>query len=255
MTLPATVESQDQIPEGLEEHYQQTDGGGFALAVNDVQEHPKVTALADAFEDQKERRQELQKKIKAFGEMTPEDVEQLRSELEEAREGGDVDVEAKIEEVKEKLEERYEKEKQELKARNEKLEGDLRRRTIENELTSALSEAGVLEEYRPAVRAMLKEEHDPTMVERDGEMVGVFEQSPDGIPGKHPISEFVGQWADTDEAKPYLKASGKSGSGAEPGGSAGGAGGGSPSEAAVEDGMVTADPEAVMAGEVTVTQD
>lgn len=255
MTLPATVPSEDQIPEGLEDHYQPADGGGFALAVDGVKEHPKVTALSNAYEEEKGKRKELSGRLQEFGDVTPEDVDQLRSELEEAREGGEVDVEAKIEEVKSKLAEKHEAEKQELRERVDTLEGSLRTRTIENELSSALAEAGVKEEYRPAVRAMLKEEHQPTMVETDGgEMVGVFEQSPDGIPGKHPIDEFVEQWSETDRAKPYLEASNTSGSGADPTGGGSGGGGGSPSEAKIEGGMVRTDPAKVESGEVAVTE-
>jgi len=254
VTLPATVASQDEVPEGLEDHYQEADGGGFALAVDGIKEHPKVTALSGAYESEKQKRKKLSGRLQQFGDITPEDVEQLEEELAEAREGGDVDVEAKIEEVKEKVASKYERQLEDLRAERDNFKSSLHQRTVENELNRAIEEADVKPEFRPAVRAMLKE-RGPTMAEQDGELVGVFEESPDGIPGKHRIEEFVSQWAETEQAKPYLPASNKSGSGSDPTGS--GSNSGSPTvpgEARIEDGMVRTDPDKVAAGEVTVTE-
>lgn len=253
MTLPATVASLDEVPEELHDHYQQQDGGGFALTVDGVKEHPKVTALSKAYEEEKSKRKRLSGRLQEFGDLTPEDVASLREELAEAREGGEVDVESKIEEVKEKLAERHQKEKQELEDENESLRGDLHQLLVDNQLNRAIEEADIKPEYRPAVRALLKE-REPTLVEKDGQRVGVFKESPDGIPGDHRIDEFVSQWSETEQAKPYLPASGKGGSGSDPTGTGGGSGGGAPGEAKVEDGVVRTDPSKVVSGEVAVTE-
>lgn len=253
MTLPAVVASLDEVPEEAHEHYQEADGGGYTLAVGGIKEHPKVTALSKAYEEEKGKRKKLSGRLQEFGDLTPEDVEELRSELAEAREGGDVDVDAKIEEVKEKLSEKYEAEKSDLREENESLRGDLHQLLVDNQLNRAIEEADIKPEYRPAVRALLKE-REPTLVEKDGQRVGVFKESPDGIPGDHRIDEFVSQWSETDEAKPYLPANNKGGSGSEPGGSGGGGGGGSPSVAKVEGGVVRTDPAKVASGEVAVSE-
>lgn len=252
MTLPAAVESLDDIPEEAQEHYRE-DGGEFVLAVDGIKQHPKVSSLANAFEEQKSRREELQGKLKQFGDVTPGDVEQLREELAEAREGGDVDVEAKIEEVKEKVASKYENELESEREERESVEEELHRLLVDNRLNQAIEEHDVKPEYRPAVRAMLKEKN-PTVVEQDGRRVGVFKEGPDGIPGEHPIEDFVSEWAESDAAKPYLPASGKGGSGSEPGGSGGGSPGGTET-ARVEGGVVRTDPEKVMSGEVAVSEE
>lgn len=252
MTLPAVVASMDEVPEEAREHYRESDDGGFALAVDGVKEHPKVTALSKAYESEKDKRKSLSEKLRSFGDVTPDDVESLREELAEAREGGDVDVEAKIEEVKEKLAEKHEAEKQEIRDENESLRGDLHQLLVDNQLNQAIEEAGIKPEFRPAVRAMLKE-REPTLVEKDGQRVGVFKESPDGIPGDHRIDEFVDQWAETEDAKPYLPASNKSGSGSEPGGSGGGSGG-TPATAKIEGGIVRTDPAKVASGEVAISE-
>lgn len=251
MTLPAAVDSQESIPEGMEEHYQEK-GGQYVLSVGGIKEHPKVTSLANAYEKEKGKRKELSQSLQAFGDITPEDVEALREELAEAREGGDVDVEAKIEEVKEKLSSKHDQELSKIREEKEELEGTVHRLLVDNRLTEAIDDAGVKPEYRPAVRAMLKEK-DPTVVEKDGRRVGVFKEDPSGIPGEHEISEFVSEWADSEQAKPYLPAANKGGSGSEPGGSGGG-GGQKQGTAVVEDGTVRTDPAKVLSGEVAVSE-
>lgn len=252
MTLPVRVNTAEEIPEGLEDHYQEADGGGFEIALNGVKEHSKVTSLANAYESEQDRRKKLSQQLQQFGDLTPEDVEELKGELEEAREGGDIDVDAKIEEAKEAVASKYEDELEDLKQERDRYKSGLHERTVEREIDRAIEDAGVLDEYKPAVRAMLRE-RDPTMVEQDGEMQGVFEQTPDGIPGKVGIREYVEQWTETDEASPYLPASGKSGSGAEPTGGGSGGGGGAASETVQAEGStVTADPEKVLSGEQAV---
>lgn len=250
MTLPATVDSQESIPEGFEDHYQK-DGSQWTLAVNGIKEHPKVTSLSRAYEEEKDKRKELSGRLQQFGDVTPDDVEQLREELAEARDGDDVDVEAKISEVKEKVASKYEDQLDEKDSKLEKFRSALHRRTVESELDRALDEVGVRTEFKPAVRSLLKEQYDPTMVEEDGDMVGVFEQSPDGIPGKRPIEDFVSEWSETEQATHYLESSGKSGSGASPSASGNGA---SPGTETVQmDGAtVRADPDKVLSGEQTV---
>lgn len=84
---------------------------------------------------------------------------------------------------------------------------------LDNGLSSALDGAGVPAELKPAVLAMLRAQHKGAVeISADGDFVGKL--------GDKPIADFVGEWAKSDAAKPFIS-SNNNGGGA-PGGKGGG---------------------------------
>lgn len=141
--------------------------------------------------------------LKRYEGFDPEEYQRLKEAAEEAEQ-------AKLSEV-ERVEAKYQRE---LEKREKELTQDrefIRRVTVDNELNSAMDKAGVLPEHRRAVRALLKEA-GAEVVQEDGEYRGYL--------GSVPITEYVEDWAKTDEAAHYIGSSGASGSGAVGGGGA-----------------------------------
>lgn len=247
MALGAVLENLDGVDEALHSLYEEKDGA-FVLQVKGIDAHPQVRGLKSAYEKTQRKLEAAEGSLSAFGEITPEEIEELREQVAKAG-GSDEDFEAKLADMKTRIEAKAQKEIEKREARNKVLEGELERRLVDNELDQAIADAGFMEAYRPAVRALLKE-RKPKLQEESGKFSGVFPTDLDGIPGDHAIGDFVGTWAKTDEAKAYLPPSGRSGSGANEG--LGGGGGGGSKTVVAENGIVRVDPSKVRSGEVTV---
>lgn len=247
MPLPARIKSLDEVDEAYQAEYEQQ-GEEYVLQVEGIKEHPSVTALQKAYEEVKQRAKERAEKLKAFGDRTPEDIQQLEQELEEARQSGASDE--KVEEIKKTLAEKYEKQVKERDEQLEKYQGHLHHLHVERSLDSAIEQAGIDPRYKPAVRSLLKERGPQAKETDEGTFKGVFPADPDGIPGEHPIEDYVSRWAQTDEAKPFLPVAGSGGSGADPKGGREGSTGGQ--KVSAEGGVVRTDPAKVVSGEVEV---
>jgi hypothetical protein len=86
------------------------------------------------------------------------------------------------------------------------------RLVIDNALSAAIDGAGVSAELKPAVLAMLRAQNKASVeINGDGDFVGKL--------GDKPVADFIGEWAKSDAAKPFV-ANGNSG-----GGGSGGNGG------------------------------
>jgi len=259
MALAAVIESLDDLDEALHPLYDQKDGK-YVLQVKGIDGHPSVRGLKSAYEKTERQLKDTKEKLDAFGDLTLEDVEELRQQAEEAGKAlGDEELQAKLAEIQEgfenklaKVEAKHTKALQVSEARNATLTGELETRLVDNELDKSIAAQGFKEELRPAVRALMKE-RGPKLQEEGGRFTGIFPVDLDGIPGDHGINDYVSTWAKTDEAKAFLPASGNSGSGSSPLENTGGGGGGK-GKVAVQNGIVTVDPSKVASGEVTVVQ-
>ncbi len=81
MALKAAVETLDGIPEALHEHYTETDEG-FRLEIDGFDPASAQQALAQ----ERDKRKRAERKLKAYG-ATPEEVTELREQLEELEAG------------------------------------------------------------------------------------------------------------------------------------------------------------------------
>lgn len=209
MAVKSVVETLEGIPEALHGEYVKKTVGGkelFVLDVTDIEAHPTVRGLKTAHEAVKAKRDELKTQLDLVNdrfEGLPEDfTAQAYKDLQAAAEGkGGKVTQEQIDAIKADVTKKLEKEYGPVKARNGILEGEVRRRTIDEGLTTALLEAGITKEFLPAVRAMLKEKGKIDLVEENGR----FSATVDTSMGPQSITEFVTDWATTTEGKAFVK--------------------------------------------------
>lgn len=75
MSLASTIESLDEVPEALREHYTPR-GGKFVL---DTDGDPRVVSARREAQEERKKRQELEARLKAYGDLKPEDVDALKT--------------------------------------------------------------------------------------------------------------------------------------------------------------------------------
>ncbi len=229
--LKAVIDALEEVPEGYRDLYAKGSGDTYVLQIEDPKSHPAISGLVSTLEKQKTQITQLKASAKAWDELkglvdtedgvelTPQDV--FDAIQDPGAEGGD--AQAKISEgVKAGVaaaQAKFERELSKITGERDKALGALRGKTVDADLDTAIAKAGVLEKYRPAVRAVLKQ-LGPEMVEEGGQFRGVFKQDPDGIPRDLSIDEFVGAWAKSENASPYMPAQG-GGSGAKEAGGGG----------------------------------
>lgn len=209
MPLPYRVESLDDVPEPLREHYEQTEDG-YRLPVEGVKTAEEVQGLESAFEKIKRERNELREKASRVSEDDLKDLARLRKEAKE-REEKKAKEEGRWEEVRAKLIEEKDGEINEVRQSLSQREQVIERLTVTNELRSAIAAAGIKPEYHEAVEALLQR-RGPKVVWEDGEMPkGVF---PDDVHGDQPIADYVEKWAKSEAAEPYMPPKQAAGGGA-----------------------------------------
>lgn len=249
--------------EGLDEQYHglyQKGANGYHLQVADIEKHPSVAGIMSTLSKARSEVSKLKPRAESWDRIVElrgdEDLspDSLHDALESAKPGeGDKDVEARIAEAERRAAERVEtklkREQGKLEEKLEKYGSALRSSTIDAELERAISEVGVAKELRPAVKALL-EKSGPEMVESDGEFHGMFHKDPDGIPRDVTIAEYVKGWAQTDAAASFIESPG-GGSGSSGSKNADIGGGGSKTVKA-EDGVIVADPAAIVKGDLQV---
>lgn len=188
MPIKTTLESLDNVPEGLHEFYKETDGG-YVLDVEGIDAHPDVSNLRNAYQRVKESdkavRAELQE-LKRKADSIPEDFD---PDLWKKAASGE--LEQGLVKVRKELE-------QELAATKEKaatFEQQIRRMTVDSTLESALSAANITEPaFRKAATVILRD-----AVKLDGDKVVVESDM-----GPLDAAEYVKKWAASDEGRPFV---------------------------------------------------
>lgn len=216
--LKAVLDSLDGLDEARAELYTQGDDGRYYLDAEGVDDLPDVQGLKKKRDELLEAQRKLREQLKAFDGLDPEAARQALEEL-EAREADKLKDKGEFDKLREKIEAKHSEEVAKIRAEVEKRDGFIERLLIENALSEAIEKAGVLPQYREAVKALLRQK-GPKVVQDDGDYRAVFETDM----GEATISTYVETWARSDEAAAFLPASGKSGSGAT--GSGGGSGSG-----------------------------
>lgn len=166
----------------------------------------EIAKLKDSQEALAAKNRELLTEVKTFkakakgAEIDPGEFEQLKSELEEARNS-------------------LVKTEKASKAEIEKLQGSLKNKDqalktylLDGGLSDALAKAGVKPEYMDAARALLRQQ---AAIKEDGENYLA-------VMGDKPIFDAVKEWASSDTGKHFVAASANSGGGSQGGDNKGG---------------------------------
>lgn len=252
MTLPARVSSLDEIDEAFHGEYAES-GGEYVLQVEGIKEHPTVTGLQKAYEAEKRRATERAEKLKAFGDLTPDDVASLQEEIDTLREagGGDIISAEDLKELKERQKELAKKAKraEELESELEFRDKDQQNR-LRNEIRGALASAGLRKEAVPAAAALIQSEYGARYERGDDGFTPVVTGDLNGVPGDHALNEFVGEWVKGDGAI-FLPPSGKGGSGADPN-SRGGESRNGVKQVQMQDRTVRVNPQEIVEGKTAV---
>lgn len=153
-------------------------------------------------------KRELDDMAAQFDGVDPERFHELataaeRAEKDRATKDGDWEV------IREKLEAKHAKALEPLTSRNDMLESALRKHLVNDQLSAAIAGAGVLEEYRPAVLALLRS-RGPAMSEEDGKFKAVI---PDDVGDPISLPDFVTAWSKLDEAAAFMPKEGTGGGG------------------------------------------
>ena len=214
MPIPIVVEDQNQLPEGLEDHYKAQDDGRYLLDVEGVDSHPDVSGLKTAYQKEKEKRQQVAKQRDEFkqrADLIPEDMdtESLQQAIEKAKNGG---KDPEIEKLKAKWQEELDKRDSAIESKDKQM----RNLIIENNLSAALTENAVTNPtFQKAAKRLLA---DQIELEEDhnGNLNPVVENN---LGKKLPLNEFVKNWTSGDEGKAFVdesRGSGARGAGGGP---------------------------------------
>lgn len=234
-----TAEDHGALDEGIRGFYTKANDGRFVLDAEGVDELPTVRGLVSTLNKYKEvassahgLKQKLDRleELEAFGELdiTAEEMRERLQRLEELEaSGGDVDE--KIKSLRETYEARMEALKakggKDLQAKDEQiasLNGFIERVLIDRALDEAMDEVGVLPETKKAVRALIKSEHKPKVVQEGEDRRAIISTDL----GDVSIQDFIGSWSKTKEADAFMPASDNAGSGSGEGRARGGGAGG-----------------------------
>lgn len=214
MPLPISVDSRDGIPEGMEEHYQETESGAFKLDLDgNIKTQDDIDALETVVQKERNLRREAEKQAKKLPEdFDPEEWQRLK-ELEAKQDKGKSSKKDDAE--LQRLQDKYEARLEEANSKVEKYQSTLYNRLKEQDLEKHLRRSNVAEQFLPAVKAMLKDQ--VKIIEEDDDIKAVA-----GVAEKD-LGTFVEEWAKSDEGKAYVSAPDTSGGGSRKG-SGGGVG-------------------------------
>jgi DNA-directed RNA polymerase subunit F len=227
MPLKAVLDSLDSVAEGLREHYTQAADGKFYLDAEEVDHLPSVRGLKTKRDELLAAQARTKEELKKYEGIDPEEYQRLKDAADEA-ERVKLEASGKAEDVKKALEQGFQREKAKLEAEIAKRDAEVAKRDrfierllVDQQLDSAMADkdVNVLPQYRAAVKALLQQ-RGPKVVNDDDDYRALFSTDL----GDVAIVEYVKTWARSDEAAPFLPASGTSGSGAQGSGGTGGGG-------------------------------
>lgn len=228
--LPAIVESEEQLPEGLADYYQQNDDGAYVLSLDGVDNHPDVRGLKSSLQKQKQDREKLRKERDQFKEtasLIPDDLdrETVQQAIERLRNGdGDDDGDNQgegqqqgqrrrsdgqdVTKVRQQVEQRYQKEIEQRDQALSQKDQQLRNLVVDNSLGGALQKHGVNTPGLQKAAKRLLSEQVKVQEGEDGTPTAVV----DTDMGEVSVDQFVKDWINTEEGQDFLPRS--SGSGA-----------------------------------------
>ncbi|QDU67701.1 hypothetical protein [Engelhardtia mirabilis] len=243
MTLKAKIESLDEVPEALREHYSPADGddGGFKLSVEKsgglalVSEEGALKAARDArreADEAKRLEREARQRLEAFGDLEPGKARDALAELDKLRKnppkGGEVDMDAVKRELMERevkpLLDRARETEEKLKAQAERLSSSY----VSAEIKRVLSDPeldgrfGLLGDHMARrIKAQVTDEGVALQVlDRDGQPWSRFDDK--GTVTAATVRDLAEELANDREFAPAFGARSKSPHGVNGSGAAGG---------------------------------
>lgn len=225
--LIAELESLDEVPESLRALYAQAgEAGPYRLRVRGVEFPEEVEGLKSALKKERDRNRALSDQLRAIPKDFDGDLWKQLLELRDRVEagaghdgGGGAPPADKFEAVRKRIEDRFQAQVKEKEDRIGQLNGFVRGLLVDQALSDALAKAGVLPQYREAVKALLERRGRPEVAE---DAIEVFRAVVQTDTGELSISDWVEDWARTEEAAVYLPATNKGGGGSPPAGPPGG---------------------------------
>ena len=212
MAIRTQYDKQEDIQESLKEHSVEVDGK-WVIEVTDIETHPKVNKLRNAYTKEKEKRDaqaaaiaELQIKVDSLpDDFDPERWAQLKLmeskaiDPEKQKEAIKKELEAQRVAVKADLEKAHAAEKKALEEKEAKLRTFLEKTIKQDRLREGLITAGVAKELLAGAMALLQSRI--TIIEDGDEFKDVVETDMGEISAK----DYAAQWVQKDEGKPYVK--------------------------------------------------
>ena len=213
MAIKTQYEVADEIPEDLRDHSVEVDGK-FIIEVEDIETHPKVVKLKNAYTREKEKRDsqaqaiaDLQIKLDTLPEdFDPERwvelklMESKQVDPEKQKEAIKKELETQRQTVKADLEKAWEAEKKKFSEENKVLSDFLEKTIKQDRLRAGLIDAGVAKEYLAGAIALLHPR--VKIVQEEGDFKDVVETDMGDINAK----DYAAKWVTQDEGKPYVKA-------------------------------------------------
>jgi len=182
MTIKTTISNLDDVPETLHEFYAESDDG-FVLQISDVDSHPDVINLKNAYIRVKEEREKLRNKLVEL----PEDFDPKQWENVKSGKAKEEDLIA--------LRKELEAEVDKWKSKAEELEGQTYKLTLAQQLDEALKAVGITTPaFQKAARALLISD----VSIKDGKAVVETDMGPMAL------SDHVKRWASSDEGSAFV---------------------------------------------------
>lgn len=219
MALPVLVEDQTQLPEGMEDYYQENGDGTYVLDVDGVESHPSIVGLKNSYQKEQKARQKYKSErdqLKSKADLIPDDVETetLQQVIERLQAGEDPFASndknkpdpAKI---KAEIEKRYQNQLDELTQGLSKKDQQVRQLVIDSGLTSALAKHKVTNPvYQRAAKKLLADQIQ-VKEDEDGNVVATVETDM----GEIGLDQYVQNWTAGEEGSAFVD--GNTGSGAQ----------------------------------------
>lgn len=239
MTLQAIAPSLEEIPEALRQEYAETADPRdptkkvWALDLdNSIRTHPKVRALSSTLEklksDLKARSSDLlaaTDKLARF----PEDFDpDTYHALIEEQAGKGKKIDEQIAAVRAEEQRKRDEAIAPLQSRAQTLEAKMKRKAVHEALTEALIAASVAPEFMSAAAALIEARYKVSVAEENDEFAVTINSPTGDLDAK----EFVRNWTQGDEGKPFVaKPRGGGANGGSPGNGAGAGGADNPWDA------------------------
>lgn len=208
--LKLLVESEEDIPAGLSEYYEEQDDGTYRLNVEGAKSEGDVARVKEALEKERKQRRDAERRAKEAEEKIealPDDFDVDEYERLKAA-GGDTDVQAKIEEARERERKRHEKVLEQIRRERDEAVTANRTLTTRQALKEGLDGINVAPKLRRAAERVWLSDIE---IDDDGNAV-----TKDGTP----LSDALRDWAESEEGSYFIAAPPNGG-----GGAAGGRGG------------------------------
>ena len=217
--LKTNVESIDDLPESVQEHYQEVDGGGYVLQAELPSGYKleNVDGLASTLNRQKTELRSLKEKLKGFDGLDPQEARSALDRVAELKDAPD-DRETYVQQKTEKLNGQLtdlRKQLEEVSREKSALESAITQRDVKDVAKDTMRDLGVEQKILgPHVYGALKpidDEGTPRVVAHDSQGSPILSKK---TPGSYmDAAEYIESFREDPVLKVAFPASGQSGGG------------------------------------------